>query len=262
MERSVFIAAAAAAMCVPAAACAQLDTGRAAISLRFMPDEAQAVLAVLAHRAPGAAPDERLWTTVFASEGYRRLAARERSLGRPFDDATFRAFAMQPELAAKRESLAATLAAWSHADVRECGRRALAYLPAGSTLHASVYPVIKPASNSFVYDVDRDAGIFLYMDPSVTATEFTYTVAHELHHVGFAQNCPIQKVRAQIDRLAPPLQLFQRWLGGFGEGFAVLAGASGPDVDPGSVVKADARPEWAAESATFAARMNELADFF
>ncbi|MDP9106267.1 MAG: hypothetical protein M3N49_10090 [Candidatus Eremiobacteraeota bacterium] len=262
MKRAAFMIGVTATGCVPRAARAQLDAGDAAIRLRFVPDEAQAVLDLLARRASGAAPDERQWDTLFASEGYRRLAERERSMQRPFDDAAFRAFVVQPELGARRERLASALAAWSHADVRACGKRALAYLPAGSQLRASVYPEIKPLPNSFVYDLAHDPGIFLYLDPAVEATEFTYTVAHELHHVGFAQNCPAADVRAQLARLSPALQRFERWLGGFGEGFAVLAGAGDADVDPGTVVGASARPEWATESATFAARMNELATFF
>ena len=251
-----------ASACVPRATRAQPDAGNAAIRLRLVSDEADAVLDILARSAGGAAPDERQWSTLFSTEGYRRLAERERSLGRPFDDAAFRAFVMQPELGAQRERLAAALAAWSHADVRVCGQRALAYLPAGSRLHASVYPEIKPLPNSFVYDLAHDPGIFLNLDPTIGATEFTYTVAHELHHVGFAQNCPTPDVRAQLARLSPALQRFERWLGGFGEGFAVLAGAGGPDIDPGTVVKADARPEWVTESATFGTRISELATFF
>lgn len=150
-----------ASACVPRATRAQPDAGNAAIRLRLVSDEADAVLDILARSAGGAAPDERQWSTLFSTEGYRRLAERERSLGRPFDDAAFRAFVMQPELGAQRERLAAALAAWSHADVRVCGQRALAYLPAGSRLHASVYPEIKPLPNSFVYDLAHDPGIFL-----------------------------------------------------------------------------------------------------
>jgi hypothetical protein len=262
MRRSAFIAGVSATACMPAAARAQLDTGDAAIRLRFVPDEAEAVLNVLARRASGGVPDERQWDALFATEGYRRLAEREHAFKRLFDDATFRAFVMQPDLLAQREPLAATLAAWSHADVAVCGRRALVYLPAGSRLRASVYPEIKPAKNSFVFDLEQNPGIFLYIDPAVSATEFTYTVAHELHHVGFAQNCPAPEVRAQIALRSPALQRFVRWLGGFGEGFATLAGAGGPDVDPGGVVGAGARGEWTTERATFASRMNELATFF
>ena len=74
----------------------------------------------------------------------------------------------------------------------------------GSRLRAAVYAEIKPQHNSFVYDLEHDPGIFLYVDPDVGRTQFTYTVAHELHHVGFAQNCPTPAVRAEIERLAPP----------------------------------------------------------
>lgn len=234
----------------------------ALIDLSFIGDEARAVLDILARRAAGATPDETLWTVLFATEGYRRLAERERSFKRPFEDAAFRTFVMEPDLLAKRQGLAATLAAWVGADMKVCGDRARAYLPAGARLHATVYPVIKPRTNSFVYDLERRPAIFLYLDPTISVTDFTYTVAHELHHVGFAQNCPKPAVAAQIERLPPRLKTFQRWLGGFGEGFAVLAGVGGPDVDPASVLRGDARGEWLDERATFPPRMNELTAFF
>jgi Putative zinc dependent peptidase (DUF5700) len=266
MRRSVvlagFSAAFASAVFLPKPVRAQMRSGDAAITLRFVSDEANAVLAILERRASGGTPDDAQWNALFASEGYRRLAARERSMQRPLDDAAFRAFVLQPELAAQRTALASTVAAWQHADVTVCGRRALAYLPPGSRLRAAVYPEIKPQHNSFVYDLSHDPGIFLYVEPAIGATEFTYTVAHELHHVGFEQNCPTPAVRAQIEKLPPRLAEFQRWLGGFGEGFAVLAGAGGPDVNPGTVVGASARPEWDDESATFAPRMAQLAEFF
>lgn len=261
MRRSVFLGGALVA-CAPGSAYAQLRTGDDAIALRFVPDEADAALAIVERRASGAEPDEAHWHALFSSEGYRRLAARERSMQRPFDETAFRAFVMQPEMVARRAALAATLTAWRSADVSVCGRRALAYLPPGSRLRAAVYAEIKPQHNSFVYDLEHDPGIFLYVDPDVGATEFTYTVAHELHHVGFAQNCPTPAVRAEIGRLAPRLKTFQRWLGGFGEGFAVLAGAGGPDVNPGTVVGNEARPEWGEESTTFAPRMAQLTAFF
>ncbi len=262
MQRSVFLGALSGLALAPLAVRAQLGTGDDAIRLRLVADEAQAVLAILARRASGAVPAESLWDALFASEGYRRLAERERSFKRPFDDAAFRAFVSGPELLARREPLAATLVAWSHADVAVCGRRALAYLPSGSRLHASVYPEIKPRTNSFVFDLEHDPGIFLYLDPAISATVFTYTVAHELHHVGFAQNCPTPAVKAELERLPPRLKTSHEWLGAFGEGFAVLAGAGGPDVDPATVVGSESVPEWKDERATFAPRMAQLAAFF
>lgn len=262
MRRSVFLGGVLAAGAAPVAARAQMRSGDAAIALRFVPDEANAVLAILERRGAGGSPDDAQWNALFASEGYRRLADRERSMQRPLDDAAFRTFVLQPQLLARRAALASTVAAWQHADVSLCGRRALAYLPPESRLRAAVYAEIKPQHNSFVYDLEHDPGIFLYVDPAMGATEFTYTVAHELHHVGFAQNCPTPAVRAQIEKLPPKLAAFQRWLGGFGEGFAVLAGGGGPDVNPATVVGADARAEWNDESATFAPRMAQLAEFF
>ncbi|MBV8367488.1 MAG: hypothetical protein JO036_00940 [Candidatus Eremiobacteraeota bacterium] len=262
MQRSAFLGGLSALTLAPHAARAQLGTGDDAIRLKLVADEARAVLAILARRAAGAAPYEAQWNALFASEGYRRLAERERSFKRPFEDAAFRAFVSDPALLARREQLAAALDAWSHADVTVCGRRALAYLPSGSRLHASVYPEIKPRTNSFVFDLEHDPGIFLYLDPAISATVFTYTVAHELHHVGFAQNCPTPEVRAQLERLPPRLKTFDDWLGAFGEGFAVLAGAGGADVDPATVVGAESIPEWKDERATFAPRMVQLAAFF
>ena len=262
MKRPGFLAGLSALTLSPLAASAQLGTGDEAIRLRLVADEAEAVLAILARRASGAVPTEPQWNALFASEGYRRLADRERSFKRPFDDASFRAFVSAPELLARRDPLAATLQAWSHADVAVCGRRALAYLPSGSRLHASVYPEIKPRTNSFVFDLEHDPGIFLYLDPAISATVFTYTVAHELHHVGFAQNCPTPAVKADLERLPPRLKTFSNWLGAFGEGFAVLAGAGGADVDPATVVGAESVPEWKEERGTFAPRMAQLAAFF
>ena len=262
MKRSGFLTGLSGLTLAPLAASAQLGIGDDAIQLKLVADEPQAVLAILSTRAAGAVPSESQWNALFASEGYRRLADRERSFKRPFDDAAFRAFVGAPELLARRAPLAATLQAWSHADVAVCGRRALAYLPSGSRLHASVYPEIKPSRNSFVFDLEHDPGIFLYLDPAISPTVFTYTVAHELHHVGFAQNCPTPAVRTQIERLPPRLKTFQDWLGAFGEGFAVLAGAGGADVDPATVVGAESIPEWKDERATFAPRMAQLAAFF
>lgn len=260
LRRSEFIAAAVAAVFLPRVAVAA-DFG-GALRLRLVTDEADAVLSVLDERASGAVPTEEDWSGLFATEGYRRLAAREAAMRRPLDEASFRAFVLSDSLSARRSALRATLQAWSAADVSECGRRALAYLPVGSQMHAAVYPEIKPLANSFVFDLERDPGIFLYLNPDVSEVQFTYTVAHELHHVGFAQNCPTPAVQRELGALPQRLKIFEDWLGAFGEGFAVLAGAGGPAVDPATLVGAPAAPEWRTERATFAPRMNDLTAFF
>lgn len=108
-------------------------TAEPPLSVEIVTDEADAVLALLAVRQAGETPTEAHWRRIFASEGYRRLAAREASLGRPFAEEDFRVFALSDELAARRELLAATLGQWRSADFEAAARRALAYLPAGTT---------------------------------------------------------------------------------------------------------------------------------
>lgn len=261
MKRGAFALGAAAASAVPGLSFAANGSVDEALQLRFVTDEADAVLRILDARAAGTVRDDD-WRTLFATEGYRRLIARETAFKRPLGETEFRAFVTSDALLAQRAALRAALGAWSRADVGAAGRKALAYLPRGSRMRASVYAEIKPQANSFVFDLEHDPGIFLYLDPAVTATEFAYTVAHELHHVGFEQNCPPPQVKRELAALPPRLRLLATWLGGFGEGFAVLAGAGGVDVDPGTLVRPDAAPEWASERTTFAARLAELTDFF
>ena len=90
--------------------------------------------------------------------------------------------------------------------------------------------MIKPGTNSFVWEAPSNPAIFLYLDPDVTRAKFENTVAHELHHIGLAS------VESGYDKKIAVLQERARaaasWMGAFGEGFAMLAAAGGPDVDP------------------------------
>src|SRR6185436_17967963 len=123
---------------------------------------------------------------------------------------------------------AETLAAWTRAAPDAAGRRALAYLPAGARIRAKVYPVIKPAENSFVFEVKTDPAIFLFLDPKVAPEKLENTVAHELHHIGYGTVCPPPGASAEIERLPPGARSAAQWMGGFGEGLAMLAAAGGP----------------------------------
>lgn len=210
------------------------------ISIRFDTGEADAALAILAKRAAGdsAAPED--WARLFESEGYRRLREREASMGRPFEDADMRAYLLADSMAARAGALAGTLARWRDVDVEAAARRAFAYLPAGAAIRATVYPVIKPRSNSFVFDLRGDPAIFLYVDPSIPPERLANTVAHELHHVGFARACD-----GDADTTLTGAQRDVRdWMGAFGEGVAVLAAAGGPLEPPDTTWTAPDREEW------------------
>jgi hypothetical protein len=196
---------------------------RNAASVSFVTDEADAVLKILDKRAHNQAITATDWSDVFRAEGYVRLKAREHAMGRTFEDDAFRDFVMRNDLLARRDVLRATLTEWFTMDVREAAHFASVYLPANAKIAAKVYPVIKPATNSFVFDLQRDPAIFVYMEPLPKDT-LQGIVAHELHHVGYASSC------AQPEPASLP-DLHQ-WLSAFGEGLATMAAAGGPGRQP------------------------------
>lgn len=262
MRRRVFLAASAATALWQGAAGSPASAA-ARKGLRLVDDEAKAVLAILARRARAQPVEPARWSALFATEGFRRLSERQHAFRDPFPPETFKAFVESPALLDQRQALAQALRRFHAAGLQACGRRALAYLPPGSVLDAAVYPVVKPQSNSFAYDLEHQAALFLSLHTDYSTARFAATLAHELFHVGFAQNCPPAAIRPQIEALPAQRKLLFDWMvGGFGEGLAVLAAAGGPDVDPASVAPANAAPEWAEASKTFASRMDQLTGFF
>jgi hypothetical protein len=221
--------------------------------VRFDAEEPRAVLAILDKRAAQEPITDADWTRIFTSQGYVRLKAREHSMKRAFEDETFRTFVMSDELLAQRDALAATLRAWLAADITGAANRALAYLPRDARIHATVYPAIKPAKNSFVFDVSGDPAIFMYVE-SQPREVFEATIAHEMHHIGYGAACP------STIELPQPLRDLHQWLGAFGEGVATLAAAGGPYGIPQR--KPDVMAEWTKQMAKRDANFHELEQFF
>lgn len=204
------------------------------VRLRFDTAEAVAALAAIAHAAPDSA--------VFATDAYRRLKLREAAYHRAFTDSSFAAFLASDSLAERADTLRRTLSAWEATSLDSAAARALAYLPAAARIVATVYVVIKPLPNSFVWDADTDPAIFLYLDPSRSAAEFENTAAHELHHIGYASaGAHTDSLVAALPDSVKPVAL---WVSAFGEGFAMLAAAGGPDVDPHATSKPEERRRW------------------
>lgn len=210
----------------------------------YVTDEAEAVLVILDRRAAGEVPTEEQWERLFASEGYVRLARREAAMGRTFSEGDFRSFVLDDALLARRQALRETLAAWITRDPAAAGAQALAYLPAGTPLRARIYPVIKPRDNSFVFEIDSDPAIFLYLDPALSAERFANTLAHELHHIGFGTTCPSPATAAALAALPPGAAKVAKWTGAFGEGLAMLAAAGGVDIHPHAASPAADRERW------------------
>lgn len=245
-----------------APACPAQTATPAGLDVHLVTDEAEAVLAILGKRRAGRPVAEADWARVFASEGYVRLKQRETSMKRPFGDDDFKTFVLSEQLAGRARLLEETLERWKRADVTSAARRALAYLPAGARIRAKIYPVIKPRENSFVFGLPDDPAIFLYLDPATGREKFENTLAHELHHVGYGGSCPPAQAAAEVGRLPPDAQTVLKWVGAFGEGFAVLAAAGGPDTHPHASSDPAERARWDRDVANFNDDLKKLETFF
>jgi len=226
-------------------------TDPASVEIKIVADEAEAVLAVLAKKTSGAEISASDWQRIFESEGYKRLKQRESAMQRPFEDEEFKQFVLSDKLVERAKALEETLGLWKRADITGAARRALDYLPREARIRASIYPVIKPRENSFVFDVKTNPAIFLYLDSQVTRDQFENTLAHELHHIGYGTTCPTKEKATERERLSENIRTAIQWLGAFGEGFAMLAAAGGPDIHPHAASKAEDRARWDRDVANF-----------
>jgi hypothetical protein len=240
------------------AACAWSSDARVAVT--FDASEAQAVLDILNKRAAHSNISGSDWGVLFATEPYRRLKAREAGLHRVFTDADFQIFVASDALLQQAPVLKQTLAAWKAADLNRAAARILDYLPANAIIRAKVFPVIKPVHNSFVFEPAKDPTIFLYVDPDATAGKFENTIAHELHHIGFASVWP--EVEKTLAHLSPNAKSAALWMGDFGEGLAMLAAAGGPDVHPHATSNPEDRARWDRDMANFNSDLRTLETFF
>ena len=233
-----------------------------AVNVRLVTDEAEAVLAVLSKKKTNQPITEADWQRVFQSDGYVRLKKRETSLKRSFDDADFKTFVLSDQLAERQQALEETLERWKHADISGAARLALAYLPKQARISAKIYPVIKPRDNSFVFEVRTDPAIFLYLDPVVSKEKFENTLAHELHHIGYGSGCPSKRTSDRLAKLPQNVQTVISAIGAFGEGFAMLAAAGGPDIHPHAVSSQEERVRWDKDMANFNDDLRRVEKFF
>jgi Putative zinc dependent peptidase (DUF5700) len=225
--------------------------------LTIITDQADAALAILGLRQAGSPVPAAAWGRLFESEGYRRLKAREKAMGREFEDSTFRAFMISHTLLRRAPALRRTLRDWRTARLDEAGRKALDYLPGGTPIRARVYLLIKPRTNSFVFEASTDPAIMLYLDPSRTRAQLENTVAHELHHIGYAAACsstPDPVVDSAVSTA-------HQWLSAFGEGVAMLAAAGSPDVHPHATSPAEDRARWDRDVANAPADLRRVETF-
>lgn len=230
------------------------------VQFKLDTSEADAVLAILKLRAAGKPVNDADWQRLFSSEPYLRLKKREASMHRDFTDEEFKKFVLSDDLARKAPLLKSTLDTWKKADLVATANRILPYLPSDARVKASVYPVIKPVNNSFVFETTTNPAIFLYVDPKESLAEFENTVAHESHHIGFSDTN--RRYDERIKSLPPNAQKAADWMGAFGEGLAVLAAAGSADVHPMRDLDADQRMRWDQDMRFVDESISQLNQFF
>lgn len=233
----------------------------AQVNVRLVTDEAEAVLSILAKKKANETITEADWQRVFKSEGYVRLKKRETSMQRSFEDADFKTFVLSAQLAARASALQETLDRWRRADITRSAKLALAYLPKESQIRAKIYPVIKPRENTFVFEVNEDPAIFFYLDPAMSREKFENTLAHELHHIGYGTACPTKATQDEMRQSPANVKRALTWVGGFGEGFAMLAAAGSPDIHPHAVSNAEERARWDKDLGNFNADLKKVEKF-
>jgi len=250
--------------CLPAYPAGAADNSR--IHLTLDSSEADQVLVILALRRDNRPLDEAQWQKLFATEPYQRLKQREKKIGEQFHDPTiafsdedFKKFVLSEDLLKRAQPLQETLNQWKKADMVQLAERVLQYLPPAATIRAKVYPIIKPGKNSFVWEASTNPAIFLYLDPEVSRLKFENNVAHELHHIGLAS---VESGYDQKIALPERARAAAEWMGAFGEGFAMLAAAGGPDVDPHAASSPAEHARWDRDMANFNADLQSVNDFF
>jgi len=235
-----------------------LSTSRVRIVLDT--SEADRVLAILNKRSMAASVTDADWQALFTTEPYRRLGQRETSMHRDWSDDDFKAFVLSDDVQTNREALARTLTDWKGADLYGAAKRVLEYLPATAMIRTKVFPVIKPRTNSFVFDVDKDPAIFLAVSAKMTRDRFAQTVAHELHHIGLASTD--KQYEARVSSLPPHAKKAAMWMRAFGEGLAMLAAAGGPKVPATAAEGPEEQRNWQEGMTNFDAEFATLQTFF
>jgi hypothetical protein len=230
------------------------------IQLQLNTEEAQAVLTICAKQKYGRVIEDSDWQLLFSTEPYIRLKRREAELHRDFADADFMKFVLSKAVTQRAPELQRTLEEWQKADLNAAATRVLQYLPPEARIRAKVFPVIKPQENSFVYELTKDPAIFLYLNPALNRQQFENTIAHELHHVGYASVA--SKMEQIAASLPPNVRAAVEWMGAFGEGFAMLAAAGGPDMHPHMVSPPQDRARWDHDLANFSQDLKTLEKFF
>ncbi len=231
------------------------------INVTIISDEADCVMNILKKKDENIGITENDWQKLFTSEGYHRLKRREEAMKRAFTDSDFKSFVLSDTLQSKMNKLEKTLEEWKKINIADPVKLTMAYLPQGSIIKAKIFIEIKPKSNSFVFDLETDPAIFLYLNPDLSKEKFENILAHELHHIGYNQNCG-KEFSKSLWFFPENKKKAINWIGAFGEGFAMVAAAGGADVDPHLYSPEADRKRWNKDVMNFNEDLKKVETFF
>lgn len=228
------------------------------VDVEIVPDQAEAALAILEQRRSGDEVTSGRWEALWSTTGYQRLAARQATFGDEQTQQRQRDFLDSDAALELLPHLRSAVDGWQGIDITAAAELAAAYTPPGLALRATVFPVIKQRSNSFVFDLDGDPAIFMHVGGEQEPEKLINTLAHELHHVG-TSGCPDP---VDYGTLSPSVKRVVDWLAAFGEGVAVLAAAGSADVHPHASSSASEWVVWERDIAHFNEDLVRLEAFF
>jgi hypothetical protein len=229
------------------------------IQLQLDSSEADQAIAIVEKERAKARVTQRDWKHLFATAPYRELKAREASVGGGFTDEQFEQFLSSPEALAQLDVWKRTVVGMKSANMGAIGKRDLEWLPAGATLHARVFPEIKPKPNSFVWRrLPSDAPAIFLAVQKQSRDSFENTVAHELHHIGLES---LEKRQEALQAGLPAnVKLAMKWMTAFGEGEAMLAAAGSDERHPHWEDDAVARARWDSDFMHFNTDLKSVQD--
>lgn len=188
-------------------------------AIRWCDDQPRAVIAAL---KDGKVTAIEL-STIVATEGYKRLKERELGMKRSFTEEDFAEYLESTQFT--WQEYEQTLNQWSKIDFASLISRAKVYLPTEANIRVTVYPLIKPRPNSFVWDTKNDPAMMIYMNPEESVESVASTIVHEIHHIGYSSCCPSKEFETWSESIDKRRSTAWNWVAALGEGYAVLAAA-------------------------------------
>jgi Putative zinc dependent peptidase (DUF5700) len=83
-----------------------------------------------------------------------------------------------------------------------------------------------------------------------------------MHQIGYGSGCPTSKAKEEIALAPKNIQNLVDWIGGFGEGFAMLAAAGAPNIHPHKFSKPEDQARWNRDMTNYNSDLKKVEQFF